>query len=115
MTDATNPTMGGETVSYTKGPWLVRPCLLTKNLDICLTAESGKVAVLATAWGNEANARLIAAAPELLEAAQSVIARMLDTMSNGKGVEATDGEKCWIVHSDEIDSLRDAITKATGG
>jgi hypothetical protein len=63
MTDATNPTVGGETVSYTKGPWLVRPCLLTKNLDICLTAESGK-----------ANARLIAAAPDYDAAADQAIA-----------------------------------------
>jgi hypothetical protein len=46
---------------------------------------------------------------ELRQAAQNLLDRMFSTMSNGKTVEADDDEMCWIVHSDEIESLRAAL------
>jgi hypothetical protein len=46
-------------------------------------------------------------------AAKSVLGNMFSTWraSNGRdvGVQANDGEKCWIVHSDDIEALRCAL------
>lgn len=59
------------------------------------------------------NAALIAAVPGLVEAAEAVIKRMTSTFKarSGRdvGIEADDGEKCWIVHSDEITALEAAL------
>ena len=89
------------------GQWFLSPGVLIADTD------NG------TPGGDEidrANAALIAAAPELLEAARVIIAQMSDTYKarNGKqmSIEADDGEKCWIVHSDDIVTLEAAIAKA---
>ena len=46
-------------------------------------------------------------------AAKEIIARMSSTYKarNGRevGIEADDGEKCWIVHSDDIEALSRAL------
>lgn len=53
----------------------------------------------------------------LREAAKQVLDRMSSTYKarNGRevGVQGDDGEKCWIVHSDDIEALRAAISRAT--
>lgn len=105
----TRPLVSG---AHTPGPWEVRPCLLTKNLDICLPVESGKTAVISTAWGNEANARLIAAAPDLLNALEEALGLRLVGTSNPNihddqilPVEVTMGE---------LRRARAAIAKARG-
>lgn len=56
---------------------------------------------------------------KLREAAADLIATATDTYKarNGRtmGIEADDGEKCWIVHSDQIEALRLALSpKPTG-
>lgn len=55
---------------------------------------------------------------ELLVAGQGILDRMFSTYKAGNGrdvgIEADDGEKCWIVHSDDIEALRAAIAKARG-
>lgn len=60
------------------------------------------------------DAALSAPKAEALQvAAQGVIDRMFDTYRarNGRDVsiESYDGEKCWIVHSDDIEELRAAL------
>jgi hypothetical protein len=55
---------------------------------------------------------------ELREAAQGVIERMSSTYKarNGKtmGIQGDDGEMCWIVHSDDIETLRTALSRNRG-
>lgn len=55
-----------------------------------------------------ADARLIAAAPELLDALQNIL------MHIGKGRENDVDWVCEPIHSDEIKAARAAIAKATG-
>jgi hypothetical protein len=57
---------------------------------------------------SEANARLIAAAPELLEALRNIL------MHIGKGRENGVEWVCEPIHCDEIKDARAAIAKATG-
>lgn len=64
---------------HTPGPWRVRG--KTFNLQIAIVGPSGELSdSIAYAWGQndeaEANARLIAAAPELLEALESAVGAM---------------------------------------
>jgi len=53
----------------------------------------------------------------LKEAGQAIIDRMSSTYKarNGReiGIEGDDGEKCWIVHSDQIAALQGALQPAT--
>jgi NTP pyrophosphatase (non-canonical NTP hydrolase) len=52
---------------------------------------------------------------EMAEAAQNVVDRMSGTYTarNGRevGIQGDDGEKCWIVHSDDVERLRAALAK----
>jgi hypothetical protein len=52
----------------------------------------------------------------LREAAKGLLARASDTYRKRNGhvssIEADDGEKCWIVHSDDIEDLRRAVDAA---
>jgi hypothetical protein len=52
-------------------------------------------------------------AARLREAGQGILDRMFSTFTarNGRqvGVQGDDGEKCWIVHSDDITALEDAL------
>ena len=55
----------------------------------------------------------VADVDRLREAAQELLGAMSSTYQarNGRhvGIQADDGEKCWIVHSDQIEALRSAL------
>jgi hypothetical protein len=51
---------------------------------------------------------------ELVEAARDLLRAKSDTFGKGKrqrGIEADDGEKCWIVHSDNMALLEGALSE----
>lgn len=91
---------------HTPGPWAAKPSMLRA---VCITSASGPVATTSSASHvsrdtNIANARLIAAAPELLAALQGMVdayQRHFDVMP-----------VAWQTY-DYI--ARAAIAKATGG
>lgn len=80
---------------FTPGPWEVREQSGGGSRDICLPVQPGDlaVAVVATVFGSEADAHLIAAAPELHVA--------LEALCNGIGI------KLW-------ENARAALRKARG-
>lgn len=86
-------------MSYTKGPWVVKEQIL--GTFICDNRNYTIAGPVSNNPNCEANARLIAAAPELLEAANDYLeaTRYLE--------EPYDSEAAEI--------LRAAIAKATGG
>jgi|JI10StandDraft_1071094.scaffolds.fasta_scaffold488824_3 hypothetical protein len=95
-----------ETGTHTPGPWVVCPGTQFEDMEPRVLANGGRHAVASVKLtGNiqkEANARLIAAAPELLEACQQAL--MQAEMD-----ETTHGRKFgWG------NVLRAAIAKATG-
>jgi len=61
--------------AHTPGPWLVRPAEVTSGWGLCVGNGKHIVAQLKGPAGAEkvANARLIAAAPEMLEALQGML------------------------------------------
>lgn len=97
--------------AHTPGPWgieqtddtnwigFMRPHDRKVELIVCTTARDFTLKDEAREE-NDANARLIAAAPELLEAAMAFIAPF-------DGIE--------VVHDGDIAKARAAIAKATGG
>lgn len=93
---------------HTPGPWKMRAAIKSDEFDIRDEGSSGGYAPIAKVKGDKrstmeqaaANARLIAAAPDLLDALQT----MPQSMS------ATD-EEYWAW----VDKARAAIDKATGG
>lgn len=92
-------------MDHTPGPW--------KRIGV--TVEAPNHIHIATcvhsSWARlqaVANARLIAAAPELLAAARSVVAKWDETLADYPGAEPILG---WPA---EIDKLRAAIAKAKG-
>ena len=64
----------------------------------------------------EETASLRARVAELEGAGEAILERMTSTYQarNGRhvGIQGDDGEKCWIVHSDEIQGLRNALEPA---
>ena len=85
---------------HTPGPWLAQPdpTPISKD-DWCIGVDGGPVDCVATC--SERDARLIAAAPELLEALLAI--------------ERVDGWKGWHHSYDEAcEKARTAIAKATG-
>jgi hypothetical protein len=116
---------------HTNGPWHVGQ----GNGEGCVFSESGRMRMLLggmtlfpickvqTGWDegeDEANARLIASAPELLEAAQKLLSNLIETEEYGPDDIDPDD---WDGPLDENGAawywdawnLRAAITKATGG
>ncbi len=103
------------TPKHTPGPW--KPLNMFMGLtpsvgamgkqggfDICPEVVSG---IYGSVEESQANARLIAAAPDLLEACQLILANMEDTEDTGTDRECGEYE--------DIKKLRAAIAKATGG
>ena len=82
-------------INHTPGPWLAQrdPNAIASD-DWCIGAQGqiDKVAVC-----SELDARLIAAAPELLEALQAIL-----------------GANCSAAHNAAIHRAQDVIAKATG-
>jgi hypothetical protein len=92
--------------SHTPGPWKAQPAgYPTRQWDI--VADSGRRNVAETICDHEANARLIAAAPELLAACEGV----LGVLNHGTPTKE-DGTP--NTHWKHIDIIRAAIAKATG-
>lgn len=80
---------------HTPGPWTVNPfCAQVESAS--LTAEGGLLPVARLLWPTddrteaetEANARLIAAAPEMLEALEAVAALLPTKVCNRHGITA---------------------------
>lgn len=65
---------------------------------------------------DNSDARLLAGSPLLMEAAVEILNNMSSTFiaKNGRqvGIQADDGEKVWLVHSDLIFALQSAVEKA---
>ncbi len=107
--------------TFTPGPWKFKPCLLghpNNRLNPIVTSECGSVARLfhsgstiagmtslapSTLDEAEANARLIAAAPELLEACLDVESKLVDY----------EAERINWRPDDFLQRVRAAIAKAT--
>lgn len=95
---------------YTKGPWAVSACNITSVLSlagvlVCVAAQRVPSARnLPPREEAAANARLIAAAPELLEALEACLERS----------EGEYPEEQWAEYYPEIFHAREAIAKAKG-
>lgn len=90
---------------------------------LAVSARDQARAALSTLPSDDARSdeigRLREAHAVLLKAAQAVINMKFDQYTKRNGhkasIEAEDGEKCWIVHSDQIAQLEGAITGASEG
>jgi hypothetical protein len=97
------------TTKHTPGPWAVRPdkrgpCIV--GMDPDYPGLPRYVGILDSAWDDkEANARLIASAPELLEAARMGLQALAILESNGLDTEQDEKDKAFI---------QQAIAKAEG-
>ncbi len=89
------------------------------GIEIAQSMREGYAAMLtaelraALAQAAETASAIPTAEALLREAAEGLLSRMTDTYQarNGRrvGIQGDDGEKCWIVHSDDIDELRRAL------
>lgn len=70
-------------MKHTPGPWEISVDT-HGNLDICMTGAGDMIADLKDCLNAEANASLIAAAPELLEAAKDAL-QSLKRLSDAEG------------------------------
>ena len=104
---------------HTPGPWswaetsssMNMPCLTSPSGEICNFGDDTQYYPTEGIPPNEANARLIAAAPELLEAAKLVLA-WYEAEDNHAG---TDFYQRIQMCRDSEAAVRAAIAKATGG
>jgi len=100
---------------HTPGPWSISSMKSELTLyDWILRHERGPLALISSPWIDdwEANARLIAAAPELLEALEAMLAA--DLYADGEGVWAF-AIADTIEGAEAVSKARAAIAKATGG
>lgn len=96
-------------MKHTPGPWEST----TDGIELSITAKNGNL--LATlAKGDEANARLIAAAPELLEALKSMNCMGGDERGGYCICPRNDGSAPKEKHSTTCNDAREAIAKAEG-
>lgn len=95
---------------HTLGPWQYQPT--AGNHDFLIYSESDGRDIALVRDSNEANARLIAAAPELLNALETLMLRWGDYIAMGD----TPGENPkYITQAKEYgDKARAAIAKAKG-
>lgn len=93
---------------HTPGPWSLAESKVFMYQTLIMA--NGNSAPIATLYGsltdceNGRNARLIAAAPDLLEALHAIVSSLSDNDEEGL-----------IEHSEQIIAARAAIAKATGG
>jgi hypothetical protein len=101
---------------HTPGPWQIVPKQQAQSEWIVGDAEGGSIADCEppgpwmSADEAAANARLIAAAPDLLAAAASLIGR-----ADGTIISDAAGNRFRKVFADDLGALAAAIAKATGG
>ena len=90
---------------HTPGPWIAEPCGHADRVDVWTGSGIGHVAAVSTGLtpdpSAKANARLIAASPELFEALETLVQRVSDLGANGFSQEVAKGKA--------------AIAKAKGG
>jgi hypothetical protein len=97
---------------HTKGPWRYEVCDAEMNARV--TGKGGHF--VATVWSGKAretgvvlaNARLIAAAPEVTEAADALLGKL--EVMNGCNPYDMEGDEAWP----EFEALRAALAKARG-
>lgn len=95
------------TTQHTPGPWSFRK---NYNGSLDFFSEDGARVIMCNArlLNQDANAGLIAAAPDLLEAAQTVDAASEECLDH-------DGFTAILLPLDAYHKLTEAIAKATGG
>ena len=99
--------MKTEQVGHTPGPWRYRRTYSNGEEVGCAVMPMGYDLSTSNLDENEANARLIAAAPELLAACQSLM--------RAEGMQRGDRDGCTMGEiSQAIDAARAAIAKALG-
>ena len=94
---------------YTPGPWTVDIQGASSYVRECQTSPFEKGQMIAKTWG-ETNARLIAAAPEMLEALENALAWIDRSHKYGSDMESS-RLSCLL---DASGILSDAIKKARG-
>lgn len=104
-------------MTHTKGPWRVgkdRETVTEPNTDDIIAKPGKNFSIINPSQRLEANARLIAAAPELLEALKMALTS-LDDLSKAYPEDATfdNGNDGYAFTATE--QARTAITKATQG
>lgn len=87
---------------HTPGPWVVNPIQLNQIATPDARLEIARATVLRDQHETIANARLIAAAPELLEALKAIVKSLADQDDEGL-----------IEHAQQMIDARAAIAKAT--
>ena len=104
------------TTQHTKGPWEISAT--GTEWDICMAGGGDMLADLSGCPNAEANARLIAAAPELLEALQGYVAHIESCRAAWEedGAERNTKMHGLAVALNNIfgDRIEEAIAKATG-
>jgi hypothetical protein len=99
--------MSDTKTQHTPGPWILH----RKSARIEVAIPSMPRSSYAFSLDDEANARLISAAPELLKALNELLARLpVGFVSSSWGITPKTGEKNKIA----VDKARAAIAKATG-
>lgn len=93
-------------MTHTQGPWsyIGNGDVVAKSDKYCGGEKDIASVFLTVNDEDEANARLIAAAPELLEALQAIVKSLVDQDDEGM-----------IEHAQQMIDARVAIAKATGG
>jgi len=93
-------------MTHTQGPWsyIGNGDVVAKSEKYCGGEKDIASVFLTVNDEDEANARLIAAAPELLEALQAIVKSLVDQDDEGM-----------IEHAQQMIDARVAIAKATGG
>lgn len=100
-------------VLHTPGPWVAQEFLVsgspTCSANVVCEFPQGCAVKSRVFW--EANARLIAAAPDLLDALQNLVADILDYERINNLAPSPGKDDCW----QSVTRARAAIAKATGG
>lgn len=94
--------------AHTPGPWVVNPIQLNQIATADARMEIARATVLNDQHETITNAKLMAAAPDLLEALSAFL-RAPSVGSNGPGSSTI------VVQDFNLRAARDAIAKATGG
>lgn len=102
---------------HTPGPWEVAGTI-TQGRHAIDGAGTHKVPVAVTEWQDgdvsKANARLIAAAPELLTALKKLTAEMVGIGGFGPEIRELVGNTNWSVLTQRVQEAHAAIAKAEG-